>query len=133
MTIGGWIFFGFISFTITCLGAGFIFEYEPGKTGVVVTVLVCMLLIGGLLGGMLWYYNNTADGQRALVDQKANLNNGLERTITIYTADGEIIATYMGLIDIETNDGGYIKFDFEGKRYIYYNCFVESIAVIEED
>ncbi len=31
-------------------------------------------------------------------------------------------------IDIETNDGGYVKFDFDGKRYIYYNCFVETIA-----
>lgn len=33
--------------------------------------------------------------------------------------------------DIATNDGGYVKFDFNGKRYIYYNCFVESIADID--
>ena len=32
---------------------------------------------------------------------------------------------------IDENDGGYIKFDFDGKRYIYYNCFVESIADID--
>ena len=31
----------------------------------------------------------------------------------------------------ETNNGGYVKFDFNGKRYIYYNCFVESIADID--
>lgn len=41
------------------------------------------------------------------------------------------LATYEGKIDIETNDGGYVKFDFDGKRYIYYNCFVESIADID--
>ena len=41
------------------------------------------------------------------------------------------LATYNGKIDIETNDGGYVKFDFNGKRYIYYNCFVESIADID--
>ena len=46
-------------------------------------------------------------------------------------ADGDVIAQYEGQIDIEANDGGYIKFDFEGKRYMYYNCFVESIADIE--
>lgn len=34
-------------------------------------------------------------------------------------------------IDIETNDGGYVKFDYKGKRYMYYNCFVESIADID--
>lgn len=76
------------------------------------------------------YFQNTASGQRALTDQKSDLDNGLERTVTIYTADGEIIAQYTGKIDIEGNDGGYVLFDYEGKRYTYYNCFVESIAEI---
>lgn len=31
---------------------------------------------------------------------------------------------------IKIIDGEYVKFDFDGKRYIYYNCFVESIADI---
>lgn len=79
---------------------------------------------------MLWIFKNTASGQRALIDQKSNISNGLERTINVYTANGDLIATYSGKIDIETNDGDYVKFDFEGKRYIYYNCFVESIAEI---
>lgn len=51
-------------------------------------------------------------------------------TMDKYTADGDVIATYQGKIDIDTNDGGYVKFDYDGKRYIYYNCFVESIADI---
>lgn len=68
--------------------------------------------------------------QRQLVDIKSDFGNGLERTINVYTSDGEIIASYSGKIDIETNDGGYVKFDLDGKRYIYYNCFVETIADI---
>lgn len=40
-------------------------------------------------------------------------------------------AKYKGKIDIEANQGGYIKFDYKGKRYIYYNCFVESIGELE--
>lgn len=71
-----------------------------------------------------------ASGQRALTDQKSELANGLERTINVYTANGDLIASYNGKIDIDTNDGGYVKFDFEGKRYVYYNCFVETIAEI---
>lgn len=35
-----------------------------------------------------------------------------------------------GKIDIENKDGGYLLFDFNEKRYTYYNCFVESIANI---
>ena len=36
-----------------------------------------------------------------------------------------------GKIDIDSNEGGYVKFDYDGKRYIYYNCFVESVADID--
>lgn len=57
-------------------------------------------------------------------------NGGLDRTINIYTADGELSATYSGKIDIENKDGEYLLFDFNGKQYTYYNCFVESIANI---
>lgn len=68
--------------------------------------------------------------ERAVTDIKSDVSGGLQRTITVYTADGKKIANYEGKIDIDTNDGGYVKFDFDGKRYIYYNCFVETIADI---
>lgn len=69
--------------------------------------------------------------ERGITDIKSNLTGGMQRTITVYTADGKELATYEGKIDMEANDGGYVKFDFNGKRYIYYNCFVESIADIK--
>ena len=40
------------------------------------------------------------------------------------------LSQYKGKIDIERNNGGYVIFDYEGRRYIYYNCFIESIANI---
>ena len=97
----------------------------------ILSILIALIIIGTMIFVIKWYFTNTASGQRAVLDHKSNINNGLERTVTVYTADGKIIAEYTGLIDIETNDGGYVKFDFEGKRYIYYNCFIESIADIE--
>lgn len=130
MTIGGWIAFSVLA--ILFLGGGIFSgmacETDSGKvigavSGVVLTII--------LLVGMLWYYGNTASGRRAIVDQKSELNNGLERTVTVYTADGKILAQYTGEIDIEGNDGGYVLFDFDEKRYTYYNCFVESVAEIE--
>lgn len=39
---------------------------------------------------------------------------------------------YTGVIDIEGNDGGYVVFDYNGQRYTYYNCYLESIANIEQ-
>ena len=133
MTISGWVLFAiFVCFISVGGFAAFMWADDEGsKIGKVLSVVITGALITAMLYGMLWFYDNTAMGQRALVDQKSNLNNGLERTITVYTADGEVIAHYSGLIDIATSEGGYIKFDFEGKRYIYYNCFVESVAEIE--
>lgn len=124
MTIEAWIaclFLAAIIFSIV-LPIG---DFSPVAFAVSIALSLVVLL------GMLWYYSNTASGQRALTDQQSELNNGLERVVTVYTADGDIIAQYEGRIDIEGNDGGYVIFDFEGRRYTYYNCFVESIAIIE--
>ena len=130
MTAGGWIVFGLVSFFILCIGIAIFSELDEWWHRVI-TVMIMAALIAGLYFGMTWWYNNTASGSRALIDEQSNLRNGMERTITVYTADGQVIARYSGRIDLAANSGGYVKFDFEGKRYIYYNCFVESIAEIE--
>ena len=130
MTITGWVLFALFAFIIGAfaIGAFMAFDSVAAKS---ISVIVGVVLIFALLFGMFWFFNNTASGQRALLDQKSDFNNGIERTITVYTANGDVIAQYTGKIDIETNDGGYVKFDFEGKRYIYYNCFIETIAETE--
>lgn len=73
---------------------------------------------------------NSGSCRRSIVDMKSDLGGGLERTINVYTANGDLIATYKGKIDIDSEHDGAVKFDFKGKRYIYYNCFVETIADI---
>ena len=126
MTIDGWFACILLS-ALAIVGAWGIKEFTGNLTLAIFIGFIAVVLIFGV---GFWYCNNTADGIRAMTDQRANLSNGLERTITVYTADGKILAQYEGKIDIEQNDGGYVKFDFNGKRYIYYNCFVESIGVI---
>lgn len=130
MTVGGWILFAIVSFLILSIGVAIFSELDEWWIRVIV-VLIAAVLIAGLYFGMTWWYTNTASGSRALIDEQSNLSNGMERTITVYTADGQVIARYSGRIDLAANSGGYVKFDFEGKRYIYYNCFVESIAEID--
>ena len=85
----------------------------------VLGVTICLGLMTGCAGF-----------KREIVDMKSDWNGGMNRVITVYTADGKKIAEYKGKIDIDTNDGGYVKFDYKGKRYIYYNCFVETITDI---
>ena len=129
MTIAGWIGFAILA-VVFLIGGATVFISLETKMGKIAVLIVTVVLILALLFGMRWYFQNTASGQRALIDSKSELNNGIDRTVTVYTANGEIIAQYSGKIDIEGNDGGYVLFDFDGKRYIYYTCFVESIADI---
>ena len=130
MTIASWIFFGIIVFCVGILALAFIIDNCTSASTKILALLVAAIIIIGSFCGFRWYHKNTAAGQRALIDQKSSMSQGLERTITVYTANGDVIAQYTGIIDIAKNDGGYVKFDFEGKRYIYYNCFVETIADI---
>lgn len=84
----------------------------------IIAVVLGLALCLGMTGCASW--------DRMVTDMKSDVNGGMQRTITVYTADGKELATYEGKIDIDTNDGG-----FNDKRYIYYNCFVESIADID--
>lgn len=79
------------------------------------------LLMVGMIGISLF-------GCAGGTDVKSDLNGGLNRIINVYSADGKIIASYEGRIDIKSLTSGAVKFDYDGKRYIYYNCFVETIA-----
>lgn len=129
MTIGGWVVFALLALCVVG-GVVFIMLCWKSTPGRVLTAILGIAVIVAIFLGMFWWFNNTASGQRALTDQKSELANGLERVVRVYTANGDIIAEYEGIIDIEGNDGGYVLFDYQGKRYTYYNCFVESIAEI---
>lgn len=131
MTINGWISFVIIA-GLLILGAFLVFISSENLAVRITVSALCGLAVIGLLIGMLWYFGNTASGQRAMVDQQSDLGNGLDRIVRVYTANGDIIAEFEGTIDIECNDGGYVLFDYQGNRYTYYNCFAESIAEIGE-
>lgn len=138
MTIKGWAIFGIVTACVIVFTAvAFLFVNENmarSKKRIFTSlgvVLVAGSLIIGAFAGLHWYYTETAESRRAVIDQQSNINNGLERTINILNADGEVIRTYTGVIDIEGNDGGYVVFDYNGRRYTYYNCYLESIADIE--
>lgn len=129
MTIGGWIVFAAIAVCLILVAVCCAVLFENIAARISISV-ICGIAAIGILAGMLWYFGNTASGQRAMVDQQSDFGNGLDRIVRVYTANGDIIAEFEGKIDIEGNDGGYVLFDYEGKRYTYYNCFVESIAEI---
>lgn len=132
MTIGGWLLTIVFWIVVAVIAFGLLcyFEDMGQHLGAMLAILVGIVCCFLIYLGMHWYFNNTASGQRALTDQKSELGGGIERAINVYTANGDLMASYEGKIDIEGNSGGYVLFDYQGHRYTYYNCFVESIAVI---
>lgn len=127
MTLEGWGICILMAIFVISAGA-VLFVLCTGKwRGVWLTAGIVVAILIFVFG--FWYYNNTASGIRARTDEQSELQLGLNRIVTIYTADGNVLKQYEGKIDIE-QDQGYVKFDWNGKRYIYYNCYVETIAEI---
>lgn len=59
----------------------------------------------------------------------SDLTGGLDRVVTVYDQNGNVIQTYEGKIDIEDTDyENKILFDLNGKRIVIYN----SIVIVEE-
>ena len=130
MTIGGWVGCILIAIFIWVIWIVMVMCDIASTTKTkVLSCIVAIILTICDVAGFYWYFNSTAAGIRAKTDQLSNLSNGLERTVTVYTADGNVLAQYHGKIDLEM-DQDYVKFDWQGKRYIYYNCYIETIADI---
>lgn len=137
LTIGEW----FLVAIIACVGIGIAiyyhnesYEANSGTTiGIlVITFFVCIIVISDFL----WYHSNTASGIRDMKDYRSNLDNGLEREITITAEDGREIFHYEGKIDIETSYDGsenYLLFESEeGQRYIIYYGITDTVLIIEK-
>lgn len=110
--------------------ASVMFFMDDPKLGII-AILICLLVWFGAFFGLKWYYGSTASGARALKDQQSNLNQGLNRQITITAEDGREIYHYKGKCDIETQDR-YILFEGEDglRRTIYWG--ITDTIIIEE-
>lgn len=131
MTIGWWIILGITLLIGLVFGGAFLYEREVGRgLGILLGAVVLSILIG-CVG--FWWCNNTADGARALKDQRSNFNNGLNREITVLAADGREIFHYKGRCDIESDHtDNYILFeDEEGLRRMIYYGVTDTVLIME--
>lgn len=101
------------------------------KSEVVKGMILALIIIGIVVGIGACCYNSQSM-RRSIKDIKSDLGDGLDRTVTVYTADGDVLKTYKGKIDVASNDSGVVKFDLNGQRIMYYNCYVEVIENVKE-
>lgn len=71
----------------------------------------------------------SASFEREMKSWDSEMNGGLNRVITVYDYNGDVIKTYEGKIDIETSTSNdKVLFDLNGKRNIIFG----GIVTIEE-
>lgn len=129
MVVGLWLLFGIVIIIGVIIAA--VLWATDSSIGAVITLLITALIAIGICWGGHWYCGSTANGIRAMKDQQSNLNNGLNREITITAEDGREIFSYKGKCDIEHNDG-YILFETEdNKRIMIYYGVTDTIIIKE--
>lgn len=107
-----------------------IVSFIEDKVDGLIAIIITMVIMGGIVAFQFWFYKNTAEGNRAIKSQESNLNNGIERIVTVYDLNGQVIQKYEGKFDV-TYDNSRILFDDEnGKRHTIY--YTTGTVIIDE-
>lgn len=112
--------------------SAFIYGFIKDEVGMGIGIFIAGFIIGLVLIITPIVYSNTAAGQRAYKDQQSNFNvNQITREVIVYDINGDVIATYTGKFDIETDNEKYILFDDEdGLRHIIY--YTTGTVIVNE-
>ena len=128
MTIGAIVGLSILSLLVILCVIGIGAYY---KKAIVPCVIVGVLILGVSWGIAAWYFSSTEAGKRAIKTQQSNLGGGIERKITVYDVQGDMIAEYEGKFDIEYDDDRILFDDEQGLRHIIYyptgNVIIDEI------
>lgn len=92
------------------------------KTKIAITGLVVLAIVA-----VIYFMTGTATFKRNIKNIRSEVTGGLERTVKIYSINGELLAEHEGFIDVTFDDSGRVLFELNGKRYVYQNAIVEVI------
>lgn len=129
MTVSG-IITGIVITAVLLLFVFFILSDDMEPRGKIIGVTILIAVIAGTWFGLVWYFNNTASGARALKTQQSNFDNGINRVITVYDIEGDVIQQYEGKFDIDYSDERILFDDEQGNRHIIY--FKTGTVIVTE-
>ena len=131
MTIGAIILCSVLALCLLILGVviAVCAESIPGK---ILGIIVCIAIAVGIWVAGWFYCTHTEDGKRALKTQQSNFGGGIERKVTVYDIEGDIIAEYRGKFDVEYDNDRILFDDENGMRHIIYyptgNVIIDEIG-----
>ena len=130
MTIGGIIIAVLLTLLAIVISLCLVTDEYIRKRNKIIGVAVTLFIIAAIWGGLLWYFNNTESGKRALKTQESNLNGGITREVKVYDMEGDLIQSYKGRFDVDYDNDRIIFDDENGLRHIIY--YPTGTVVIDE-
>lgn len=104
---------------------------EEGSASYIFGLIITIIITIAICCSIGWWLYNTEGGKRAIKDTQSNVSGGIERTVTVYDLNGEVIQQYSGKFDV-SYDSERIKFDDEkGKRHVIY--YTTGTVIIDEN
>ena len=129
MTVGAIIGLSLLTIAVITIAAALCKEYKKAR---VPSIIAGVIIIAAAWAVGAWYYTGTESGKRAIKTQQSNFGGGIERRITVFDVEGDVIAKYEGRFDIEYDDDRILFDDEEGFRHIIYyptgNVIVDEVA-----
>lgn len=117
MTVGAIIKLSFLTIVIIIAVCALCVSYKKAR---IISVIAGIIILAAAWSVTIWYFKGTEAGKRAIKTQQSNFSGGIERRITVYDVEGDVIATYEGKFDIEYDDDRILFDDEEGLRHIIY-------------
>ena len=96
--------------------------------GIIVTVILVLVLLFGIGGCTHWLLNSTASGVRIVKNFQSETNNGIEREIRVYNADGKQIMYEKGKFDVQHGNRSIQYVDQHNRKHNIY--FGDNTSVI---
>ena len=102
-------------------------DKEIKKKHAIITAAVVFAVIIGLI---VWWLFGTQSGQRSIKTLQSNVS-GIERTVTVYDINGNVIKEYTGKFDVEYDESRILFDDEDGKRHVIY--YTTGTVIIDEN
>lgn len=124
MTIGMWVLVFFIAlFGIAFCTFLIAAAVQDGSAAAGVLAFISGFATIAICAGIIWWGFTSESGKRAMKEQQSDLNGGLERTVTLYSYNGDKIESWSGKFDVSSSETE-TYFDIDGKRVIIHGGIV---------
>ena len=128
MTVGAIVGLSLLTIVVISVVGALCYQYKKAR---IPSVIVGLIIVAAAWSIGAWYYTGTEEGKRAIKTQQSNFGGGIERCITVYDVEGDVIAKYEGKFDIEYDNDRILFDDEEGLRHIIYyptgNVIVDEV------